>query len=146
MSWAIDKVADDNDERVSRLRTAVSNAAKTVLLFCANPDKGEGRKNDTYPATLSTRVFCIGAANEDGQRWKKISSDDESCSFYLPGVELGIKVAKTANLSKKDVGAPPEDWAKHDGSSLACALATGLAAMVRTQLPFRTPSLVHNLN
>ncbi|KAL1855204.1 hypothetical protein Daus18300_011205 [Diaporthe australafricana] len=127
MSWAIDEM-DENARK--RLREAVTEAAdEGILLFCANPDRGTSTsENKTYPYyENSTRVFCIGAADQDGKRWSKIPSNDNSCNYLFPGVELGIPVIDTA---KTKMGKPAEDWRKHSGSSLACALATGLAAMI----------------
>jgi hypothetical protein len=131
MSWAIDKDGAVDTSKERQLRDAIKMAADAgILLFCANPDKGEGNPdNRTYPWLLdSQRIFCIGAANQDGNRWAQIDSRDTSCNYYFPGVELGIQVVSTA---KKHLGEPPHEWHKHSGSSLACALATGLAAMVR---------------
>ncbi len=101
MSWAIERKAftDKNEEQpeVKALRDAISKAADHgILLFCANPDKGPGEENKTYPHTLSTRIFCIGAASEDGKPWGKIGENAPS-DFYLPGVDLG-KQGVTPNV------------------------------------------------
>lgn len=131
MSWAIDPSDDTNDKRVKALRKAIELAAENnILLFCANPDRGpEYPHNSTYPKALvsDTTLFCIGAAKDDGSRWGKISVDDNSCDFFLPGVELGIGAE---SINRKSVGKPPRQWRKHSGSSVSCALGAGLAAMV----------------
>jgi hypothetical protein len=131
MSWAIEPLKDNNDARATALRDALMLAAgKNILLFCANPDQApEYDINSTYPKALvaDRTLFCIGAARDDGKRWGKIALIDDSCDFFLPGVDLGIQVE---SMNRKGVGNPPREWRKHSGSSLSCALAAGLAAMV----------------
>ncbi|TFB02667.1 hypothetical protein CCMA1212_005148 [Trichoderma ghanense] len=133
MSWAIDKDTTQNPNSVGldqRLRKAIGDAvSKNILLFCANPDKGPSYiNNDTYPKGLDTdHVFCVGAATQNGVRWSQIDSNDTSCNYFLPGVELGIQVEST---TRKTPDEPPQEWRKHSGSSLSCALAAGLAAMI----------------
>ena len=90
------------------------------------PDKGAGVKNDTYPKSLrEDSVFSIGAATRDGHPWSR--TGDEKPDFYLHGVELGIPTAR-ADPWKND--RPPEKWHTYSGSSLSCALASGLAALI----------------
>ena len=130
MSWAIEEkpMTEQNREptEVENLRQALNNAtSKPILLFCAHPDNGPGVKNTTYPKNLDNRIFCIGAANKDGNRWGKIG--DETSDFYLPGVDLGIPT-ETSNVQRK--AHPPKKWERYSGSSLSCALAVGLAAQI----------------
>ena len=127
MSWAIEEKPGDETKEVRALSTALSNAADAkILLFCAHPDKGHEGENNTYPKSLrSDRIFCIGAANKDGNPWPKIT--DNTSDFYLPGVDLGIP-AETKDSQRKH--RPPEKWKTYSGSSLSCALAVGLAAQI----------------
>ena len=130
MSWAIEKkpMTEKGEEptEVKNLRRALRQAAdKPILLFCAHPDKGPGEKNTTYPKNLGDRIFCIGAANKDGNAWGQIG--DKTSDFYLPGVDLGIPT-ETSNVQRK--AHPPEKWKTYSGSSLSCALAVGLAAQI----------------
>ncbi|UKZ61339.1 uncharacterized protein TrAtP1_002605 [Trichoderma atroviride] len=131
MSWAIDeKDSDYQTTRMGELRNAIKLAAdNNILLFCANPDKGVGfPDNKSYPKQLDTsRVFCIGAATQDGIRWDKIDGGDASCDYFLPGVELGFPVESSG---ARRVDEPPTVWETYNGSSLSCALAAGLAAMI----------------
>ncbi|KAL7821823.1 hypothetical protein V8C26DRAFT_391050 [Trichoderma gracile] len=133
MSWAIDKdttLKSNSKDTDDRLRNAIGDAiSKNILLFCANPDKGPSYgNNDTYPRGVDPdHVFCVGAATQDGVRWSQIDSSDDSCNYFLPGVELGIQVEST---TRKFSHEPPQEWRKHSGSSLSCALAAGLAAMI----------------
>jgi hypothetical protein len=126
MSWAIDPILDD---RRGLVQTALSKAANNILLFCANADKGPGQSNVTFLRSLETRIMCVGAATPEGLPWSKIASDDTTSDFYLPGVELGVPV-DTSVSAKSKPGQPPERWRKHHGSSLACAIGAGLAAMI----------------
>ncbi|KAK3942694.1 hypothetical protein QBC46DRAFT_352034 [Diplogelasinospora grovesii] len=80
-------------------------------------------------------IFCIGAATKEGHCWsRKIAGADTSCdqSFFLPGEHLGVpphrgEPPKNKKHHPDDV---PARWDTYSGSSLSCALATGLAAMI----------------
>ncbi|GKZ51317.1 hypothetical protein AbraIFM66951_005464 [Aspergillus brasiliensis] len=99
-----------------------------ILLFCANPDKGSAAENDTYPTKIdSTFVFCVGAARRDGVPWNEINPADKSCDLLLPGVELSMPEESSVEGSK---GLSPDEYRKYNGSSLSCALAAGLAAIL----------------
>ncbi|KAJ6262551.1 hypothetical protein Dda_3362 [Drechslerella dactyloides] len=134
MSWAIDKktITENLDDKkrllIKRLRAAITLAAdNNILLFCANPDRGAGSETESYPKHFDTeRVFCIGAATQDGTPWAKIDATNNSCDYFLPGVELGFQ----AETSARQPNEPPGIWKTYNGSSLSCALASGLAAMI----------------
>lgn len=140
MSWAIDdNVPSDVKKSLSQaIRDAIE---KNILIFCANPDKGaEYVNNSTYPYHVEKeRIFCIGAAGRNGKRWDWIDEKDKSCTYLLPGVDLDIHV-ETAQPVLPTVHAVPiespqavrytREQRKQSGSSLACALAAGLAAMI----------------
>lgn len=141
MSWAIDEFSprNDRDKRIDKLRDAINMAAEAnILMFCANPDKGADYKiNKTFPKSLVSEntLFVIGAATKDGGNpWHRIASGDKSCNFLLPGTELAVRVQSSVKrkATKKTVedGKPPVEWENHSGSSLSCALAAGLAAMI----------------
>ena len=121
-----------SDARYKPLKDAIEEAVrKNRLLFCANPDKGPDEANpETLPRCLPdlTSLFCIGAAENAGQRWKKISPNDKTCDYFLPGVRLGIESESRQGYHKGSK--PPEQWKDYSGSSLSCALASGLAAMI----------------
>ena len=136
MSWAINKENVTKISQENMLRTAIKKAvAKDIILFCANPDKGaDVDRNNTFPWLLQELdttepifMFCIGAATQEKVRWSKISPKDDSCHYFLPGVDLGIQVESN---SRKHTDDPPKEWHKYSGSSLSCALAAGLAAMI----------------
>ncbi|KUI56352.1 Major intracellular serine protease [Cytospora mali] len=132
MSWSIEKDTTINSQAKPaelQLSEAINAAVnKHILLFCANPDKGKDfLENDTLPNSLNNNIFCIGAATQDGVCWSRIDPEDRSCNYFLPGVELGIQVESKTRKNPDD---PPRQWRKHSGSSLSCALAAGLAAMI----------------
>ncbi|KJR81033.1 uncharacterized protein SPSK_04846 [Sporothrix schenckii 1099-18] len=144
MSWAID------DNMPTEIKNSLSRAIRhaidsNILIFCANPDKGaEYPNNLTYPYHLEKeRIFCIGAAGRNGKRWDWIDARDKSCDYLLPGVDLEIHME--AKESAKPIVIQPSplisaeaplierplrERSKQSGSSLACALASGLAAMI----------------
>ena len=129
MSWAIDETpgVERTDGKIVKLQEALHKAnRKNILLFCAMPDKGAGLKNTTYPKSIASDVVSsVGAATSDGERWAKVG--DEDPDFFLPGVTLGIPAESMSGETKS---MPPEKWQIYSGSSLSCALACGLAAMI----------------
>ena len=127
MSWAADlEVSSDDEEKLSSALNKAMNKHK-IPTFCANPDKGRGyTTNETYPYKAHPdKIFCIGAETSSGSQWRKIDPNDKSAHFYLPGVDLGIPVH-----AREGKDQPPGKWEKYSGSSLSCALAAGLAAMI----------------
>ncbi|CAK7213326.1 hypothetical protein SCUCBS95973_001766 [Sporothrix curviconia] len=146
MSWAID------DNVPSEIKKSLNQAIRAaidsnILIFCANPDKGaEYGNNQTYPYHLEKEhIFCIGAAGRNGKRWDWIDAKDKSCTYLLPGVDLDIHVeskqpalpaiSQPSPLAMQEMPHPTvnrvlRERCKQSGSSLACALASGLAAMI----------------
>jgi hypothetical protein len=59
--------------------------------------------------------------------WVHINPLDTSPRYLFPGVDLGIQIESTAKRNTED---PPKEWHKYSGSSLSCALAAGLAALI----------------
>ncbi|KAF5488712.1 hypothetical protein CGCF413_v013009 [Colletotrichum fructicola] len=142
MSWAIDQsdsIQKTQEAQETQLREAITMAEDHgILLFCANPDKNKPgnlpyKSNKTYPKSLVSEqtLFCIGAATPEGKPWERIHQSDQSCDFILPGVKLRVDIPELVTTSKRQgAGKPPKEWHDHSGSSLSCALAAGLAAMV----------------
>jgi hypothetical protein len=121
MSWAIDHSTNTPQNEIDALQDACLLAAESgILLFCAYPDKGPyDPENNTYPNLLNSRpkdpdcdIFVIGAATQDGIPWAKIHPADETCEYWLPGVELGIQVEKTQTSNPAAVSQcePPREW------------------------------------
>ncbi|KIW98644.1 uncharacterized protein Z519_00305 [Cladophialophora bantiana CBS 173.52] len=131
MSWTIrksiytpDSMNDGKD--LDRLERALDEACKNgALLFCAAPDEGgisDEKFRTYYPVgcdSLSSRIFKIGAAtstNKEADRTGKSSQLD----FILPGHEVRERGSDTVKV----------DDSLKSGSSVATALAAGLAALV----------------
>ncbi|OAP61844.1 hypothetical protein AYL99_04047 [Fonsecaea erecta] len=131
MSWTIrksiyttDSINDVKD--LERLEKALDVACKNgALLFCSAPDEGgisDEKFRTYYPVgcdLLSSRIFKIGAAtstNKEADRTGKSSQLD----FILPGHDVRERGADGIKV----------DESLKSGSSVATALAAGLAALV----------------
>ncbi|KIW80117.1 hypothetical protein Z517_06732 [Fonsecaea pedrosoi CBS 271.37] len=131
MSWTIKKsiytpeTANDWKD-LERLEKALDEACKNgALLFCSAPDEGgisDEKFRTYYPVgcdSLSSRIFKIGAAtsaNKEADRTGKSSQLD----FILPGHEVRERGSDAIKV----------DDSLKSGSSVATALAAGLAALV----------------
>ena len=129
MSWTIKKIENaqteqDNTAEIRRLEKAMGTARENgALLFCSAPDEGNISDLSEYCpvgcANLSNQIFKIGAAtsfNKEADRTGKVSQLD----FILPGHEVKAKGDDKITV----------DNSLKSGSSVATALAAGLAAMV----------------
>jgi subtilisin family serine protease len=120
MSWTIERT-DTNEKGIAELEKAIELAASEgILMFCAATDQGAYIDN-SYPAASSTKkLFKIGAAEASGTAIKWLG-DPRAVDFIFPG----------HNVVKERPGDVPID--KHTsltGSSVATALAAGLAAVI----------------
>jgi hypothetical protein len=120
MSWTI-KETEDNHEDIKALEAAMSNAwERGILMFCSASDKGAHHDKD-YPAAYNpARIFRIGAAKANGYVWES-AGDLRNLDFIFPGHEV---------VSRNAHGAPMEGFQPNTGSSVATALAAGLAALI----------------
>ena len=129
MSWTIKRNEDvqmeqSNTAEIQRLEAAMTTARKKgALLFCSGPDEGNiSDISEYYPvgcANLSNQIFKIGAAtsfNKKADPTGKTSHLD----FLLPGHEVEVKGDDKITV----------DNSLKSGSSVATALAAGLAAMI----------------
>lgn len=117
MSWTIEKTSD-NETDIRRLEETLQEAAKQkILLFCSSNDEITS-SNGSHPSHDKTR-FKIGAATAHG----KISqyTQSEEVDFIFPG----DKVIRERYDSVLDTNS-----SLVSGSSVATALAAGLAALV----------------
>lgn len=120
MSWTIEKT-DSNTKGIQELEQAIELAAQEgILMFCAATDQG-AYKDRSYPAASSTKkLFKIGAAEASGTALKWLG-DQRAVDFIFPG----------DNVVKERYGeAPPDKYTSLTGSSVATALASGLAAVI----------------
>jgi hypothetical protein len=91
------------------------------LLFCSAPDIGHHKTNDYYPFGCKsiTNMFRIGAATVDGLAHPRVSDDVD---YILPGHNV---LPHSNDLVGSDWPMKPMT-----GSSVATALAAGLAALI----------------
>ncbi|CAN9474906.1 unnamed protein product [Alternaria alternata] len=117
MSWTIEKTVD-NEADIRKLEISLDEAAKkNILLFCSANDQATDA-NGSHPAANPTR-FKIGAATAWGTawRWTRASHVD----FIFPGDRV---------IKDRPGNVPFEKCSLVSGSSVATALAAGLAALV----------------
>ncbi|KAF5650767.1 intracellular serine protease [Fusarium tjaetaba] len=117
MSWTIDPPKDDRERQ--DLENAVVEAANAnILMFCSARDKG-AHNAPTYPSKATTKIFTIGAANSSGASVDYVGNASE-LSYTFPGDKVEVDSGPNRRT-------PPEIV---DGSSVATALAAGLAALI----------------
>lgn len=130
MSWTVQDLEDDHDNKVediARLRSALDRAVKAkILLFCSAPDIGAASPqvlSSYYPfgySAISDSMFKIGAAKADGSMYGW-AGDPRSVDFILPGHNVELREGDRIH---------EEDDIPKTGSSVATALAAGLAALI----------------
>jgi hypothetical protein len=139
MSWSVQR-NDSEDEAVNntrdlnRLKRSLQKASndlqdsrrkklgKETLLFCSAPDIGQSSlKNSHYPFNCErvSKIFRIGTAQATGKAYPWAG---DQVGFIFPGENVGMK--------STDMVRPNEDNVPKTGSSVATALAAGLAAMI----------------
>ncbi|PNP79773.1 hypothetical protein FNYG_06866 [Fusarium nygamai] len=117
MSWTIDPPKDDRERQ--DLENAVVEAANAnILMFCSARDKG-AHNAPTYPSKATGKIFTIGAANSSGASVDYVGNASE-LSYTFPGDKVEVDSGPNRRT-------PPEIV---DGSSVATALAAGLAALI----------------
>lgn len=121
MSWTIDPPDDENQSHeIADLGSAIAEAVKAnILMFCSASDKG-AKHTVSYSSKATNSIFTIGAADADGAM-ASFDGDINLVDFIFPGNQVepeGISEAVTKNVKY---------WT---GSSVATALAGGLAALI----------------
>ncbi|KAJ5875169.1 uncharacterized protein N7473_012516 [Penicillium subrubescens] len=116
MSWTV------NSNNRQAFKAALDRAIKAkILVFCAASDKGTGR-DINYPHNCSPNdTFRVGAVKASGQIWEWVP-EPEKLDIGLPGHDV---------LMKQDLPQGNDfRLESHTGSSVATALAAGLAALI----------------
>ena len=110
MPWSIE---EDEDRDVNEdFKSALAKAAnKDIILFCATSDKGNATPDDLHPGCLPM-VISIGAATFTGEVSAIVRT--RNVQFIFPGED--VEIDKEKNMP--------------GGSSIATALAAGIAAML----------------
>lgn len=118
MSWTVKQVRygpNSNQTAITALERAIQAAANAdILLFCAVQDSGHYENDEiSFPQKSDTKkLIIVGSANENGD--KSTFVNENSFNYLFPG-EIVI----------------PEILTDHDkGSSVATAVAAGMAAMI----------------
>lgn len=121
MSWTIERTKSNKTD-IDELSSAVEDAAKAgILMFCAANDQGIARDHSFPAACASTKhIFKIGAAEAAGTVWKWVG-DPSDVDFIFPGHNV---------VKERPNDAPIEKCKTLTGSSVATAIAAGLAALV----------------
>ncbi|KAK3374165.1 hypothetical protein B0T24DRAFT_554041 [Lasiosphaeria ovina] len=130
MSWTVQRVEDEQNNNaadIARLQAALERAVKNkILVFCSAPDVGITSAqvlSSYYPfgcPTTSESIFKVGAANADGSVYNWAGSQ-RTLDFILPGHNVEMGEADKIH---------EEDDIPKTGSSVATALAAGLAALI----------------
>ena len=120
MSWSIERT-DENKSDIVALEKAVRDAANNrILMFCAASDGG-AVSDRSFPAkSVNELLFKIGAATEEGSKWKWVG-DANYVNFIFPGYKVVQERYNEAFLQNCNF---------LTGSSVATAIAAGLAALI----------------
>ncbi|CAJ0547600.1 Ff.00g043540.m01.CDS01 [Fusarium sp. VM40] len=123
MSWTLPVPAEGSDEK-KLLDSVLERACKQkVLMFCSSSDLISD--TDHYPSAFRrNRFFVIGAAHDDGSAYGHAGKDND---FIFPGVNVNTSSGRNLHLYLADKTSATEE---STGSSIATALAAGLAAMI----------------
>ncbi|KAK1590743.1 uncharacterized protein LY79DRAFT_553874 [Colletotrichum navitas] len=123
MSWTI-LVPPGGSKEKQLLSSALEKAcSRKVLMFCSSSDQISETKH--YPSGFRrSRFFLIGAAHDDGSAYGHAGKDND---FIFPGVNVNTSsgASLSAYLDEKVLSSK-----ESTGSSIATALAAGLAAMI----------------
>ncbi len=130
MSWTVKQVTDagkDNSADIRRLREALHRVAEKRLVFCSPPDVGDISVDELasyYPVGAGVKdtkkIFRIGAATPDNNTWDPVGGQ-HIVDYILPGESV---------REKTGCDVVQNDQSLNSGSSIATALAAGLAALL----------------
>ena len=119
MSWSVPKPADSTPLKSTFDKVLDSAIEKGILIFCSSGDRGDLENSETYPGARDRKkIFRIAGATSTGEG-RHGTPKAESFDFLLPGEEVFER--RPNRVSKLQL---------RSGSSVATALASGLAALV----------------
>ncbi|KAL2287039.1 hypothetical protein FJTKL_06063 [Diaporthe vaccinii] len=124
MSWTITPPSNETESEqqdIKDLEAAIAEAsAENILMFCSASDEG-ANQSATYPSKAQPgKIFKIGGADANGWLCDRVG-DISMVDFILPGQLVASDDLTDSALSKQQY------WS---GSSVATALAAGLAALI----------------
>jgi hypothetical protein len=123
MSWTLPEPEDGSEEK--KLLDSVLERAcqQKVLMFCSSSDQISATKH--YPSAYKRqRFFLIGAAHDDGTAFGHAGKDND---FIFPGVNVNTSGGSSLAVNLADRTSSTKE---STGSSIATALAAGLAALI----------------
>ncbi|KAJ2994552.1 hypothetical protein NUW58_g1527 [Xylaria curta] len=142
MSWSI-RLEDESSYKqgLNELRKVVSKARdakkRIPLMFCAMRDEGApGAYIEDLPASMEgCKTFRIGAADSTGQAWNQVSYSnvDKESMYLFPGVDIRDVLPLESDEQRPDADKVQRELTDKNGftgSSIATALAAGLAALL----------------
>ncbi|KAI8191102.1 hypothetical protein KHU50_000305 [Colletotrichum sp. SAR 10_65] len=118
MSWTTKQPTDTEKQRAFEAAMYTAISKKGILVFCAASDQGKA-PDMTYPANANNDCFRIGAAEATGAVRATVG-DTHRLSYIFPGHNVSMD---SGDGTEKEVEG-------HSGSSVATALAAGLAALI----------------
>ncbi|KAH7139646.1 hypothetical protein B0J13DRAFT_477896 [Dactylonectria estremocensis] len=131
MSWTLPMPKGSNDTK-DTLHTVLQKAVENkVLMFCSSPDEGKFSELDYPSGPWPDNFFRIGAARADGTVFEW--TQDDGITFVLPGVDVVKDQMGNSSFDMPSSGGVTNrvvDFKYETGSSVATALAAGLAAMI----------------
>ncbi len=118
---------EDNSDEISRLCEALRCVAKTTIVFCSLPDLGGISLDELalyYPVGAGAKeikeIFRIGGATPDNNPWERAGGKN-IIDYILPGCDVRQKAGCEVVQNNPSLSS---------GSSIATALAAGLAALL----------------
>lgn len=102
-----------------------------VLMFCSAPDKGKFTEHDYPSGPWRNEFFRIGAAHANSTVFEWTPED--GITYICPGVDVAQNQAQASSSRTTLAGSVTsciKELKQETGSSVATALAAGLAAMI----------------
>ncbi|RDW68220.1 hypothetical protein BP5796_08877 [Coleophoma crateriformis] len=119
MSWTIDPMELRDEKDKIRLEKAIAEAAEANILMFSSAHDNAPKEDNTYPAVAAKgKIFKIGAAKASGQTDDTVGNASR-VHFTFPGNEVEMEGSTLAHKVEY-----------RTGSSVATALAAGLAALI----------------
>lgn len=123
MSWTIKPPTEPVKLEFDNAVHLALNGKNRALMFCAASDQGKFADR-TYPHRSNPSSFRIGAAAATGKIMDTVGDADD-LNFIFPGHEVVVD-----NWYDDVKDASLKTFEAHTGSSVATALAAGLAALI----------------
>jgi hypothetical protein len=126
MSWTVPVPEEDSPDKKAFTDVLKTACDAGVLMFCSSPDNGKFTDVDYPTAYQRKSFFRVGAARDDGTVFSR-AGDVRDLDFILPGVDV---VRRHDSSRQRYLTQKVQDIPSETGSSVATALATGLAATI----------------